>query len=248
MSLMIPSSFASSKEKVFPVTISSIALLLPTMRESRCVPPVPGSTPRFTSGSPILPASCRAIRMSAAMAISNPPPTQCPFRAAITSLGVLTEVVLECRIDACLYFDIRARREKLVPCPGKHNHVYIVVHPRLENRLIQLPVHLVGISIRRRVAKFYHRHAGIDAVVDQLFGSLAACWLYCSRHAQTPFRNRQKFRLSSRIQISSCATHWPRWRQCPARKYLPFRVPVLWHWHRLGGYTRCKSSSSSQTD
>ena len=32
-----------------------MALLFPTMRDSRCVPPVPGSTPRFTSGRPILP-------------------------------------------------------------------------------------------------------------------------------------------------------------------------------------------------
>ena len=54
----------------------------------RWVPPVPGSTPRVTSGSPALPAFRFAMRMSAAIAISSPPPTQCPFRAAITSLGV----------------------------------------------------------------------------------------------------------------------------------------------------------------
>ena len=47
----------SSNEKVLPVTISSMALLFPTIRDRRCVPPVPGSTPRFTSGRPILPAS-----------------------------------------------------------------------------------------------------------------------------------------------------------------------------------------------
>src|SRR6185312_1779009 len=88
MSLMMPSSFASSKVKVLPVTISSMALLLPTIRLRRCVPPVPGRTPRLISGSPILPASRRAMRMSAAMAISSPPPTQCPLIAAITSFGV----------------------------------------------------------------------------------------------------------------------------------------------------------------
>jgi len=52
------------------------------------VPPVPGSTPSVTSGRPIFPAFFFAIRMSAAIAISSPPPTQWPFRAAITSFGV----------------------------------------------------------------------------------------------------------------------------------------------------------------
>src|SRR5207249_3284923 len=66
-----PISSASSKEKVRPVAISSIARDLPISRERRCVPPVPGKTPRATSGSPILPASRRARRMSAAKAISR---------------------------------------------------------------------------------------------------------------------------------------------------------------------------------
>src|SRR5215472_2653829 len=100
MSFTIPSSCASSKEKVFPVTINSMALLFPTSRDRRCVPPVPGRTPRLTSGSPIFPASLRAMRMSAAMAISNPPPTVCPLSAAITSLGVCSSrssVSLACK-------------------------------------------------------------------------------------------------------------------------------------------------------
>src|SRR5438128_2166126 len=87
-SLTSPSSFALSKEKVSPFTIISMARGLPTMRARRCVPPVPGSTPRFTSGRPILPAFSLARRMSHAMAISSPPPTVCPLRAAIVSLGV----------------------------------------------------------------------------------------------------------------------------------------------------------------
>jgi len=86
--LTIPSWSPLSKSKVSPVTISSIAVLLLTRRASRCVPPVPGKTPSVTSGSPILPAPLRAIRMSAAIAISSPPPTVWPFSAAITSLGV----------------------------------------------------------------------------------------------------------------------------------------------------------------
>ncbi len=84
----MPSCWPRSKSKVSPVTISSIATLLLTSRASRWVPPVPGSTPSVTSGSPILPAPLRAMRMSAAIAISSPPPTVWPFKPAITSLGV----------------------------------------------------------------------------------------------------------------------------------------------------------------
>ena len=84
----IPSCWPRSKSNVSPLTISSIAVLLLIRRARRCVPPVPGSTPSVTSGSPILPAPLRAMRRSAAMAISSPPPTVWPFSAAITSLGV----------------------------------------------------------------------------------------------------------------------------------------------------------------
>ena len=82
------------------MAISSIALALPTSRAKRCVPPVPGSTPSATSGMPILPAPCRAMRMSAAIATSSPPPTVWPLSAAITSFGVCSSrfsVSLACR-------------------------------------------------------------------------------------------------------------------------------------------------------
>src|SRR6266545_4585890 len=88
ISLTRPSSFARSNEKVSPFTISSIASDFPTIRARRCVPPVPGRTPRLTSGSPILPAFSFARRRSHAMAISSPPPTVWPLSAAIVSFGV----------------------------------------------------------------------------------------------------------------------------------------------------------------
>src|SRR5205807_6694375 len=83
-----PISFARSNENVSPLTIISIARGLPTMRASRCVPPVPGSTPRFTSGRPTLFWLSLASRRSHAIAISRPPPTVWPLSAAIVSLGV----------------------------------------------------------------------------------------------------------------------------------------------------------------
>src|SRR5207302_210090 len=65
-----------------------LAGALPTTLARRCVPPSPGSTPRFTSGRPIRPAPCLARRTSHASAISRPPPTVWPLSAAIVSLGV----------------------------------------------------------------------------------------------------------------------------------------------------------------
>src|SRR5436190_1042315 len=100
ISCTMPSSLARSNENSSPFAINSIARALPTSRASRWVPPVPGSTPRFTSGSPILPAFSLASRMSHAIAISSPPPTVWPFSAAIVSLGVCSKrlrVSLACR-------------------------------------------------------------------------------------------------------------------------------------------------------
>ena len=77
-----------------------MAFARPNTRASLWVPPVPGSTPNVTSGSPTLPALARATRRSQASAISSPPPTQCPLSAAITSLGVCSSrqsVSLACR-------------------------------------------------------------------------------------------------------------------------------------------------------
>src|SRR3989440_2761315 len=99
-SLTRPISFARSNENVSPLTISSIASDLPTMRAKRWVPPVPGNTPRFTSGRPILPAFSFARRRSHAIAISSPPPTVCPLSAASVSFGVCSSrlrVSLACR-------------------------------------------------------------------------------------------------------------------------------------------------------
>ena len=68
--------------------IMSSAREVPTSRGSRWVPPVPGRTPRVTSGSPIFPESFAIILRSQASAISSPPPTQWPLIAAMTTFGV----------------------------------------------------------------------------------------------------------------------------------------------------------------
>ena len=99
-------SLASSNENLRPVTIISMALAFPTRRDKRAVPPVPANTPRDTSGNPIWKFPLCAIRISAAIAISSPPPTVCPFSAAITNLGVCSRrdrVSLACKQKKYLY-------------------------------------------------------------------------------------------------------------------------------------------------
>ncbi len=65
--------------------MSSRARATPIRWTSRCVPPMPGMTPRPTSGMPTL--APRAARMkSQASASSNPPPSAKPFTAAITGI------------------------------------------------------------------------------------------------------------------------------------------------------------------
>src|SRR6516225_8125911 len=113
MSLRMPSSLASSKVNVLPVTISSMALLLPTMRLRRCVPPVPGRTPRLISGRPILPESRRAMRRSEAMAVDRGDHQfGSMLQAQQRLVGVEAEVVFERGVHRSQHLDIGAGGEE----------------------------------------------------------------------------------------------------------------------------------------
>ena len=69
-----------------PVRSSSFARPTPTIRGSRCVPPVLGVTARRTSGSPSVAVSA-ATRRSQQSASSSPPPSASPSIAAIVGIG-----------------------------------------------------------------------------------------------------------------------------------------------------------------
>ena len=69
-----PIASASSALTKRPVKIRSLALLGPTRRVSRWVPPAPGMIPSRISGWPRV-ASSAAIRTSAHSASSHPPPS-----------------------------------------------------------------------------------------------------------------------------------------------------------------------------
>ena len=79
-----PSSSASSERTASPTRFISRALLAPTRRGSRWVPPKPGMIPSFTSGWPKTAASA-AIRKSQAIATSQPPPKAIELTAAIVA-------------------------------------------------------------------------------------------------------------------------------------------------------------------
>ena len=101
-------------------------------------------------------------------------------------VGVQAEIIFERRIDAGEHLDVRARGEKLVARAGQHDDVDVVVHARLEDGLVELAVHFVGVGIGRGIAHLDHGDAAVGAVVDELLGGFAGCGLHCSCHVVSP--------------------------------------------------------------
>ena len=75
--------------------VTSVAIVLPTARVSRWVPPEPGMMPRLISGWPNFAVSAARI-MSHIIASSQPPPSAKPATAAIT--GVFTRRMVSHRL------------------------------------------------------------------------------------------------------------------------------------------------------
>ena len=78
-----------------------------------------------------------------------------------------TEVILKCRINAGQHADVGARGKEFVASAGEDDHVSVVLHPGLENRVIELAIHLVGIRVRRRIVHLDHRDSAIEPIVHQ---------------------------------------------------------------------------------
>ena len=88
-----PNFKASYADIGSPVKHISIAFDFPTADVRRTVPPDPGNMPKFISGCPSL-AFSEAIKISAIIASSNPPPKAIPFIAAIKgflNLGIILD-------------------------------------------------------------------------------------------------------------------------------------------------------------
>jgi hypothetical protein len=159
------------------VTISSIARLLPTMRTSRCVPPVPGSTPSVTSGRPTLPSPSRDAQVGRhgdleaaadGVAVERGDHQLRRLLEAVQRLvGVQAEVVLEGRVRRLEHVDVGAGAEELLARAGEHDHVHVVVEARLEDRRVELAHHLVGVGVGRRVVEGQVGDPLADLVVHQ---------------------------------------------------------------------------------
>ena len=79
-----------------PVSASSAAAVRGIRIGSRERPPVAGMIPSFTSGRPNF-ASVEATRSRQASASSRPPPSACPFSAAIVGIGSAATAFTEAR-------------------------------------------------------------------------------------------------------------------------------------------------------
>ncbi len=147
-----------------------MALLFPTRRDKRCVPPVPGkhsqvhfrqaNFARVLAGDPQVGGHGDFQSSANAMAIDR---GNHQFRRVLQAkqhfVGMKAEIIFECGIHTGKHFDIRARGEKLISRSGEDDHIDIVVNPGLQNCLIQLAIHFVGISVGWRIGHLDHSDA-----------------------------------------------------------------------------------------
>src|SRR5881296_2321041 len=77
------------------------------------------------------------------------------------------EEVLIAGGDAVQVRDVRPCREELVAVPAQHDDVDVVVEARLQDRLVQLAHHLVGVGVRGRIVQLEDPEPGFDAIADQ---------------------------------------------------------------------------------
>ena len=81
-------------------------------------------------------------------------------------VGVQAEEVLEAGRDGVEHADVRAGREEAVALAAQHDDVHVVVEAGLEDRLVELAVHRVGVGVGRRIVDLDDGDAVGGAVVD----------------------------------------------------------------------------------
>src|SRR6058998_109231 len=80
---------------------------------------------------------------------------------------VQAEEILVARGDAVQVRDVRASREKLLAVAAQHQHVHGVVEAGLQDRLVELAHHVVGVGVRGRVVELDDRDTALDQAVDE---------------------------------------------------------------------------------
>jgi hypothetical protein len=54
------------------------------------------------------------------------------------------------------------------PAPAQHDHVHVLVEARLQDGVVEVAHHLVGVGVRRRIGELDPGHGVLDAIVDEL--------------------------------------------------------------------------------
>src|SRR6185436_3896634 len=95
-------------------------------------------------------------------------------------VGVQTEVVLEVGVGPLEHVDVGAGAEEFLALAGEDDDMDLAVEARLDDRLVDLAHHLVGIGIGRRIVEGEIGDPLLDLVVDQgalLGGRFRGDWL-----------------------------------------------------------------------
>ncbi len=78
------------------------------------------------------------------------------------------EEILEPRRHLVEHVDVGPGREELLPLAPQDDDVYVVIHARVQDRVVELTIHLVGVRVRRRVVQLDDRQAVLDPILHQL--------------------------------------------------------------------------------
>src|SRR5262249_34936462 len=99
-------------------------------------------------------------------------------------IGMQAEIVFEGWIDAGQHLDVGAGGEKFVARPGQEQDVDVVVHARLQDALVDLPVHLVGVGIGGGVGWFGYGNSVFNAIIVHGLGFRCGG---CGHGAKAPY-------------------------------------------------------------
>ena len=212
-----PRRRASSASSRVPSSSSSVAAARPISRASRCVPPPPGTIPRFTSGSPIRARPRAMTRKSMHSASSHPPPSACPQMTTTVGLAsrcsrtkvawtvsTLRALAPPPTVVVAHPSDVGAGDEDRRVGTAEQHRADGVVALQALGQHRQLVVHLLVERIHRGAVDHDLRDAGGDLDPQEVLG------IHVGQEG-----NRKTFRAVPRSSISLASSFRPSCATCP---------------------------------